>query len=319
MTKSYKGPKRSCPLCRSPLEIVAKSQYETLDEPTSGTRSSDSKKTGYACFRSGCSANSLGVVWSSTCSGPIRLENVEYLLKSSAHERGVELAPIEQRRKRVQGQFRNRSSAMALYESVRIDLIQMRHIKGLEDLIETLPENMTMIEIGSFTGESAELFIRSGKVKKIICIDPWSDEVYAPLEASGDTIFKKYSDRMDLVKREMGGLPEIIAIREFSAKASLALKDSSYDFVYIDGDHSYKGVVDDIKNYLPKLKPDGILAGHDYYPNDEYSYEKKMQAFPEVPAGVNDMVGKPDRIFPDTSWAIKVKNISPQQKRNLCA
>jgi len=36
------------------------------------------------------------------------------------------------------------------------------------------------------------------------------------------------------------------------------------DFVHIDGDHSYEQVVRDIKNYMPKIKKNGILSGHDY-------------------------------------------------------
>ena len=37
----------------------------------------------------------------------------------------------------------------------------------------------------------------------------------------------------------------------------------SLDFVFIDGDHSTEAVTADIEAWLPKLKPDGVLAGHD--------------------------------------------------------
>ena len=36
------------------------------------------------------------------------------------------------------------------------------------------------------------------------------------------------------------------------------------DFVYIDGNHKYEFIVEDIENYYKLLKPGGWLAGHDY-------------------------------------------------------
>ena len=32
-----------------------------------------------------------------------------------------------------------------------------------------------LVEIGSYMGESAVLFAQSGKFKKIVCVDPWTD------------------------------------------------------------------------------------------------------------------------------------------------
>ena len=38
----------------------------------------------------------------------------------------------------------------------------------------------------------------------------------------------------------------------------------SVDFVYIDANHSYTYVRDDIQTWLPKVKKGGIIGGHDY-------------------------------------------------------
>jgi len=38
----------------------------------------------------------------------------------------------------------------------------------------------------------------------------------------------------------------------------------TFDFVYIDGEHSYEAVTKDMKDWWPKIKQGGILAGHDY-------------------------------------------------------
>lgn len=43
--------------------------------------------------------------------------------------------------------------------------------------------------------------------------------------------------------------------------------DKYFDFVYIDADHSYQSVKNDILAWSSKVKDGGILAGHDYIMN----------------------------------------------------
>lgn len=53
-------------------------------------------------------------------------------------------------------------------------------------------------------------------------------------------------------------------LRMLSVEAAQKIPDRSLDFVYIDARHDYCGVREDIQAYYPKLRPGGILAGHDY-------------------------------------------------------
>ncbi len=209
------------------------------------------------------------------------------------------------------------SEKMQMYKDEReqnllekVDAIVMRPVPGLEDLIAELPDNLTMIEIGSFAGESTELFIRSGKVKKIICIDPWSDKIYFPMRLTGNAVFMSFQNRIAKLKYELDSLPEIVVSRRLSSDAAPLLKDNEYDFIYIDGDHSYNGVKEDINNYLPKLKLDGILAGHDYYPNKYFTDKRFISIFPDVPKCVDELIGEPDKVYTDTSWLKSVENIN---------
>ncbi len=48
-----------------------------------------------------------------------------------------------------------------------------------------------------------------------------------------------------------------------SRNAARIFKDGSCDLVFIDGDHSYEAAKRDIEMWLPKVKPGGILCGHD--------------------------------------------------------
>jgi hypothetical protein len=53
--------------------------------------------------------------------------------------------------------------------------------------------------------------------------------------------------------------------------------------VYIDGDHSYKGCVADLRAYYPKIRPGGIFSGHDYLdgslPEGDFGVKKAVDEF----------------------------------------
>jgi hypothetical protein len=49
-----------------------------------------------------------------------------------------------------------------------------------------------------------------------------------------------------------------------STLAAEMLQDESFDFVFLDADHSYKAVKEDIEAWGPKVRPGGWLCGHDY-------------------------------------------------------
>ena len=58
--------------------------------------------------------------------------------------------------------------------------------------------------------------------------------------------------------------PRVMFLITTSADASSMIADKSMDLIFIDGDHAYEGVNDDIALWTPKLRDGGILSGHDY-------------------------------------------------------
>lgn len=68
-------------------------------------------------------------------------------------------------------------------------------------------------------------------------------------------------------------------IRKKSHEAAHEVADSSLDFVFIDADHSYKECLRDIKTWEPKVRPGGLISGHDY----------DHPKFPSVAQAVNEM------------------------------
>jgi hypothetical protein len=71
--------------------------------------------------------------------------------------------------------------------------------------------------------------------------------------------------------------------RKLSQEAVGAFADASLDFVYIDANHEYQAVLDDIHAWYPKVKPGGVLAGHDYLdgilPAGDFGVKSAVRAF----------------------------------------
>ena len=59
--------------------------------------------------------------------------------------------------------------------------------------------------------------------------------------------------------------PRANIMRSFTVEAAASFEDDSLDFVFIDADHSYEGVKQDIKHWLPKVKKGGLVSGHDLH------------------------------------------------------
>lgn len=161
---------------------------------------------------------------------------------------------------------------------------------GLIDLINYLEEhskNMDMIEIGSYLGESTILFAQ--KFNKIISIDPFldnydmEDEVCKDNYANFDLVYEEF-------KKNTKDYKNITHIRKLSDDAVNDITEK-VDFVYIDGLHQYEQVKKDIINYMPFVKSGGFIGGHDY-----------LGSWVGVKAAVDELIGKPDLVFQDSSW-----------------
>jgi predicted O-methyltransferase YrrM len=167
------------------------------------------------------------------------------------------------------------------------------YTQGLVDLINYInkvsnTKDMTMIEIGSYAGESTELF--SKHFKKVISIDPFINE-YDPNDIACQ--FMDLDKVYNIFSQKISVLNNVIHIRETSDNAVKLLNDN-VDFVYIDGLHTYDQIKKDITNYLPLIKK-GFIAGHDYHP-----------VWSGIIDGVNELLESPDETFCDTSWIKKV-------------
>ena len=123
-------------------------------------------------------------------------------------------------------------------------------------------------EIGVFKGSNAMALLQNLPIDLLIGIDP-----YVRYPEFDDNLSNKIGimARGDLTKikkqmlRSMKPFKERFQlVEEKSAEAAEQFDDETFDFVFIDGNHWYDYVVEDIKLWMPKVKKGGILAGHDY-------------------------------------------------------
>lgn len=140
-------------------------------------------------------------------------------------------------------------------------------------------------EIGVFDGHYAELLCQNIPGVKLYGIDCW--EVYRGYR---DHKFQKSMDEAYL-KAVIKMIPfNTQLIKLYSDQAFKLFPDEYFDFVFIDGNHAYEYVKQDIAFWGPKVKRGGIISGHDYYVThtgnvgvinavDEYVKEHNYQLF----------------------------------------
>jgi predicted O-methyltransferase YrrM len=117
---------------------------------------------------------------------------------------------------------------------------------------------LKILEIGSWFGAgSTQVF--SHYASKIICVDTWMGNE----NAEHRSLVKQINPYELFLKNTYPFKEKIVSIRSHSNEVGSLLKDESFDFIFIDGDHRYEQTKSDIKNCLPKLKKIGIIAGHD--------------------------------------------------------
>jgi len=123
-------------------------------------------------------------------------------------------------------------------------------------------------EIGTFKGEFAKEILQNWS-GTLYMIDVWRPLGEEYLDSSNHAAHSAaYSETMGSIS---GYEDRGVMIRATSEVAADVFNRESLDFVYIDANHAYDFVVQDIKLWYPKVKSGGYLCGHDYISVDWYN------------------------------------------------
>lgn len=164
------------------------------------------------------------------------------------------------------------------------------NLRGLQDFCNDLPENIDMVEVGTFEGDSAKIFLDSGKVRSLLCVDPYMDGVenYPLALQQAEMNFKSQ------VLEKYSNVAHMRTTSEEAAQRFM-MNDIKFDLVYIDADHSQAAVSKDLSLWVPLVRKGGIIAGHDY-----------DHAHPGVMIAVDEILGVPVRRYADMTWMHRV-------------
>lgn len=137
-------------------------------------------------------------------------------------------------------------------------------------------KNISILEIGSWFGASTlswaqglkEYYDSKGEIN---CVDAWKPffeleehkekEYVAEMEKllEDDTVFKIFLHNINTIDNSI----KINYFRKMSNEFFNAEKSKKYDIIFIDADHTYNSVLNDIKKSLDLIKEGGIICGDD--------------------------------------------------------
>lgn len=143
-----------------------------------------------------------------------------------------------------------------LMYTTRIDFIKNLNLKGLG------------IEIGVQEGKFSKVILDNSNLH-LILLDGWRFFKDGYLEGGNvpNDQHNKYLNETlsNLIAPHEG---RFTLMRELSQTAHQFFRDEFFDFIYLDSNHSYDFVTQELENWWPKVKVGAILAGHDFVDRD---------------------------------------------------
>ena len=133
------------------------------------------------------------------------------------------------------------------------------------------------VEIGVEYGEFANHILKNWE-GNLVCVDYWEkqdDSIYnePPNKKDFNEMFLKFNQNIKSFE------DRVLIVKNKSTIASNFFPDEYFDFIYIDANHEYKSIKEDIDYWFPKLKKGGLFSGHDWIPNFTPKENKNMSMF----------------------------------------
>ena len=152
-----------------------------------------------------------------------------------------------------------------------MNIINISEVNKREDFglfLNTRGLTNIAVEVGVHRGASAVPFLNKWNGKTFYAIDIWD-------KFDGDEIGiseTRYLDHLQAVNvlNQFRDRIDIRILKATSVKGSEIVPNNDIDFVYIDANHQYEYVKQDIEVWYPKIKYGGIIGGHDYVFNSSH-------------------------------------------------
>lgn len=126
------------------------------------------------------------------------------------------------------------------------DFSQDKHLERIEYVSSLVKPGDVGAKVGVRMGNFAYHALLPTEPSQLYLIDPW--------EVFNDYMYEK-------VSRMFAPCENVEILRMKPEDAVTLFPDEHFDYVYVDGEHSYEAVMSDLSNYLPKVKVGGYLIG----------------------------------------------------------
>jgi hypothetical protein len=166
--------------------------------------------------------------------------------------------------------------------TVDVDWSQVR-AENRAQLLPLLPAGGVVAEVGVFRGDFSQRILETTNPRKLHLIDPWVHQEIPLWEKRDDDfhldnargVHARFTDsiRERRVVIHMGWSVDILPL----------FPEGYFDWVYLDGDHRYPAVRQELEICRTRVKPGGLICGHDYIKPEIYPPEMRAR-FGVVPA-----------------------------------
>lgn len=136
-------------------------------------------------------------------------------------------------------------------------------------VLSMIPQGAVGAEVGVFRGQFSRLLLTECKPKKLHLIDPWINQEGEDVQASwygtkSTHVMGTLYERVQARFAHAIGKGRVELHRGFSGEVLRGFAAASLDFIYIDGDHRYEGVKDDLACAMRVVRPGGLIVADDY-------------------------------------------------------
>lgn len=153
----------------------------------------------------------------------------------------------------------------------------LKDLEAVSDLWVSLDGSAKLqfraVEVGVYQGLSSLRWLKWQANLTMLLVDPYM-QVFPSGDKYIDMLGTDPDDDLRLVRRGLAPYANRSSILVApSVHAASLVPDNSVALVFVDGDHSSVAVAKDVRAWLPKIRPGGIIAGHDYHPCESWGRE----------------------------------------------
>ncbi len=143
-------------------------------------------------------------------------------------------------------------------------LMSKSDLESIFELAYKLPKNSNILEIGCFLGSTTCTIKEASPTCKLHCVDTWPDEIHSKYLTGKDD--RKFS-HVEITSNKFDWFQHTKHLEDVFTYQMASLRfypEIKFDFIFLDGNHQYVNVKSELIKFKNYLKPNGILAGHDY-------------------------------------------------------